>query len=115
MSEMKRDCAFFQLPDDVKIEHDSPTLRQGLGIIADSTKKIREECSHLKQAAEEEIKTADEMLRHADATLIAMWIVERVLENRVKLPEVGAAPVTLDWAKDIAGETMLCEGHACST
>ena len=100
MSEMKRDCAFFQLPDDVKIEHDSATLCQCLGLMADSTKKIREKCSRLKQAAEDEIA-------NGEAMLIAMWIVEQVLVNRVKLPEFGAKPVTLELRQDIGCEKGL--------
>ena len=42
MAEMRRDCAFFQLPDDVLIQREQPTLLESLSCATKFYKTLKE-------------------------------------------------------------------------
>lgn len=87
LAEMKRDCAFFQLPEDVQIKHESATLAQGVRMIADLRKNIQEQCAEMTRIAKKDIVDAETKILDADAQIIAAWIVERLAQRSLKGPE----------------------------
>ncbi|CAK9086747.1 unnamed protein product [Durusdinium trenchii] len=92
VAEMKRDCAFFQLPDDVQIRRESATISDGIGMLADVQKEVEE----IRQAAEADI-------RQAEAKIIAMWIVQTILSQLASTlsTQKSEVEVDLEIGKDI--------------
>lgn len=58
LAEMRRDCAFFQLPDDLPIQREQPTLMESLccaNRFYRTLKDIKQECVERQQSAQNEV------------------------------------------------------------
>ena len=58
LAEMKRDCAFFQLPDDVNIQHEQPRLVETEGMLEKRLKEILSSIETKRQDAKNKRKVA---------------------------------------------------------
>ena len=88
MSEMKRDCAFFQLPDDIKIQQEYVALWESMEMTERSTTEIELAC---RDGSAEGLR----MLVRGQAMRIAMWVVQEIMTNPTALLRLGASPHTL--------------------
>ncbi|CAK9016247.1 Reticulocyte-binding protein 2 homolog a [Durusdinium trenchii] len=106
VAEMKRDCAFFQLPDDVQIRRESATISDGIGMLADVQKEVEE----IRQAAEADI-------RQAEAKIIAMWIVQTILSQLASTlsTQKSEVEVDLEIGKDIRCASKPWRMSRCAT
>ena len=95
---MKRDCAFFQLPDDLKIQQEDVSLCESMEMMERSTNKVKLTC-------EERTRVGDSLILQGEAKVVAMWVVKKVMENRAKLLHF-AATRSLQLGKDIRVKMM---------
>ena len=99
LSEMKRECAFFQLPDDVRITQERPSLVQSSAWYEEAINKLEQDCV-------DQIKCAEDRMEEAKIDLALAKVMRTLLSKLRKSTLSGKQVLSGGCVADVTMSTM---------